>query len=118
MKIFISGPITGKPDYNKSAFFEAERQLEQMGHAVWNPVKLHPRRPDDFTAADYLAVCYSMIDRSDMLVQLDGWRHSEGAMLEAEYARARDIPIVEIRDLLSDRISSKRNTTQDNSMQP
>lgn len=100
MKIFISGPITGKQDYNRPAFFEAEHALEQMGHAVWNPVKLHPRRPDDFTATDYLHICYACIDRSDMLVQLDGWQHSEGAMLEAEYARVRNIPVIEIRDLL------------------
>lgn len=99
MKVFISGPIRGKPDYNKSAFFEAERTLEQMGHAVWNPVKLHPRHPEDFTALDYLTVCYSMIDRSDMVVQLDGWQQSEGAMLEASYAESKGITVIEARDL-------------------
>ena len=99
MKIFISGPITGKPDYNKPAFFEAEHTLEQMGHAVWNPVKLHPRNPDDFTALDYLSVCYGMIDRSDMVVLLDGWQQSEGAMLEASYAESKGITVLEACDL-------------------
>lgn len=99
MKIFISGPIRGKQDYNRPAFFEAERTLEQMGHAVWNPIKLHPRRPDDFTALDYLHICYAMIDRSDMVVQLDGWRHSEGAMLEASYAESKGITVMEACDL-------------------
>jgi hypothetical protein len=72
MKIFISGPIINMPDYNRPAFFEAERTLEQRGHTVWNPVKLHPRHPDDFTADDYLHICFACIDRSDVLVQLNG----------------------------------------------
>ena len=99
MRVFLSGPITGKQDYNRPAFFEAERTLEQMGHAIWNPVKLHPRRPDDFTALDYLHICFAMIDRSDMVVQLDGWRHSEGACLEASYAESKGITVMEACDL-------------------
>ena len=99
MKIFISGPIRGKQAYNRPAFFEAEHALEQMGHAVWNPVKLHPRRPDDFTALDYLHICFAMIDRSDMVIQLDGWRHSEGACLEASYAESKGITVMEACDL-------------------
>lgn len=99
MKVFISGPITGKQDYNRPAFFDAEHTLEQMGHAVWNPVKLHPRHPDDFTALDYLHICFAMIDRSDMVIQLDGWQQSEGACLEASYAESKGIPAREARDL-------------------
>ena len=99
MKVFLSGPITGKENYNRQTFYEAERFLESCGHTVWNPIKLHPRRPDDFTALDYLHICFAMIDRSDMVVQLDGWRHSEGACLEASYAESKGITVMEVRDL-------------------
>lgn len=113
MIAFLSGPISGHRFY-RLRFWIAALFLRFKGYKVHNPAIL----PGWLTHDQAMHICYAMIDRSDMLVQLDGWRHSEGAMLEAEYARARDIPIVEIRDLISNHVSSKRNTTQDNSMQP
>lgn len=38
MKIYISGPITNNPGYEKQ-FAEAEEKLLSMGHLVINPAK-------------------------------------------------------------------------------
>ena len=37
MRIYISGPMTGIPNFNRSAFKEAEIVLTAMGHEVFNP---------------------------------------------------------------------------------
>jgi hypothetical protein len=44
-------------------------------------------------------ICFAMIDRSDMVIQLDGWQQSEGATLEASYAESKGITVMEACDL-------------------
>jgi hypothetical protein len=85
-KVFISGKIKGVPEYNAPAFKSAEEQLTAQGHAVFNPVKLHPADPTMFDAEDYLHCCFSMIDRCDTVYFLSSWSESPGARLELDYA--------------------------------
>lgn len=40
MRIYISGPMTGKPDLNCPAFDAAEKRLREHGHFVINPAEL------------------------------------------------------------------------------
>ena len=37
MKVFISGPMKGYPNFNKEAFDQAEKDLVQQGYTVFNP---------------------------------------------------------------------------------
>lgn len=37
MRIYLSGPMTGKPDLNRPAFDAAEKRLTAEGHFVINP---------------------------------------------------------------------------------
>ena len=37
MKVFISGPMKGYPNFNKEAFDQAEKELIQQGYTVFNP---------------------------------------------------------------------------------
>ena len=36
MKVFISGPMKGYPNFNKEAFDQAEKELIQQGYTVFN----------------------------------------------------------------------------------
>ena len=92
MKIFISGPISGMPDYNRAAFIAVQRALEAAGHAVMNPVMLHGARPDAFSHADYIRVCLAMIDICDALLMLPDWQGSVGATTEFAYAMRQRKP--------------------------
>ena len=96
MKIFISGPIRNQPDYNRPAFMAAEKMLTDAGHAVMNPVKLHPADPDSFTHSDYMRVCLAMLDVCDAIYLLPGWMDSDGAKREAVYASERGIKVWEV----------------------
>lgn len=40
MRVYLSGPMTGKPDLNRPAFDAAEGRLRKQGHFVINPHRL------------------------------------------------------------------------------
>lgn len=96
MKAYISGKITGDPEY-KCKFMNASTVLSQTGYTVLNPAKL----PDGLSKADYMRINFAMIDSADIVVFLDDWRDSDGAMLEHQYcnyigkrtARIQDVSI-------------------------
>jgi len=85
-KVFISGAIKNQPDFNRAAFYRAEMMLTKQGHAVMNPVKLHPEDPSLFDPSEYIHVCLAMIDICDMVYFLDGWEKSVGSRQEFQYA--------------------------------
>lgn len=80
MKIYIAGKITGDPQY-KEKFGRIERHLEGDGYTVLNPAKL----PTGMTCADYMRICFAMIDSADAVAFLPDWNKSVGARLEYAY---------------------------------
>ena len=40
MRVYCSGPMTGKPDLNRTAFDAAEKRLTAQGHFVINPHRI------------------------------------------------------------------------------
>lgn len=87
-KIYLSGPMTGYPDFNKQAFADAAFKLREMGFDVVNPHQL----PEPFTTGDadynwrqYLARDLEKIvgdTAIEGVVVLPGWENSNGAKLE------------------------------------
>ena len=101
MRIYISGPMTGHPDHNAPAFFEAKKRLREQGHFVINPYELSGMfgRVDEIAdsfAAYYendkafggsLAQCVMDADLAavrscDAIYLLRGWESSRGARKE------------------------------------
>ncbi len=81
MKIYIAGKITGEPNY-KEKFDIAATSLEAQGHIVLNPAEL----PEGMLPADYMRICFAMIDTADAIYLLKGWHSSSGASIERNYA--------------------------------
>lgn len=91
--LYVSGPMTGLPDFNRAAFHKAADDLRARGYDVVNPaeVDLGPKA----TWEDYMRVHLATITSGDVhgLAMLPGWRKSKGARLEGEAAQAFGLPM-------------------------
>lgn len=86
--IYISGPITGVPEYYK-AFEQMEDDIFALGYIPLSPSRL----PEEMTAEQYMRICIGMIDSADGVIFLSGWQNSPGARLEREYCLYTNKPI-------------------------
>ena len=86
-KVYISGPMTGLPGYNRPAFHAAARRLAALGHVPLNPALL----PEGLEYDEYLAVDLAMVAIADTILLLPGWENSTGAAYELEAATHCDI---------------------------
>ena len=87
-KIYIAGKITGDPDY-KAKFAIAEKILREDGAVVLSPAYL----PEGMSAADYMRICFAMIDTADVVAFLPDYSKSAGAQLEYQYCLYTEKPI-------------------------
>lgn len=84
-KVYIAGKITGFEGYKKK-FEEAEKHLISQGAHPISPAVL----PPGYEQAEYLHICFSMIDVCDAVYFLDNWRDSPGAQKEFQYASTKN----------------------------
>lgn len=87
MKIYLSGPMSGRPLYNYPAFHEAAAYLRELWgpNAVFNPAEslLDPATTERFR---FMRDDIRALGVCDQLVLLPGWQQSRGATLEAAVA--------------------------------
>lgn len=84
MKLYISGPMSGLPDWNFPAFNQAAEKVRAWGHDAVNPVDINPDHTTPWEIclrADLKALC-----DCDGIVLLPGWEKSKGAQLELHVA--------------------------------
>lgn len=106
-RVFLSGPVTGMPDWNRKAFLDAEVRLREAGAShVYNPA----RHAEEWAAAPHesamLATLHCLTQHAiegaryapvfDIIALLPGWRQSKGALDEYHVARACGIRAVEL----------------------
>lgn len=108
MRVYIAGPIKGKPDGNRAAFKDAAVRLEAMGHTPVNPwdipaahVGPHIGEEVPHTENGHRYGCYLRSDietlmHCDAICFLDGWETSKGASTEAHVAESIGLKVVEI----------------------
>ncbi|WLP18211.1 DUF4406 domain-containing protein [Klebsiella michiganensis] len=82
MKIYIAGPMTGFPEFNRPAFHDAAAALKSNGHVVLNPATL----PDGLSQFEYMDICLVMLRCSNAIYLLQGWESSAGARVEQALA--------------------------------
>ena len=95
--VYLSGPMTGLPDFNRPAFHAAAAALRAQGYVVINPaeVDLGP----DATWSDYMRIHLAEIARRvTQVFVLPGWEGSRGAQLEVHVARSLGLPVVPVPD--------------------
>ena len=83
-RIYVSGPMTGLPEFNKPAFYAAEAQLQAAGFEVVNPAR--NGLPDTAEWHQHMRADIKMLMDCDGVAMLDGWWMSKGARLEKNIA--------------------------------
>ncbi|WP_182027521.1 DUF4406 domain-containing protein [Vibrio rotiferianus] len=82
-KIYIAGPVSGLPEFNRHNFHLADTLLTKAGNVVLNPAML----PDGLSQPEYMDICCAMVRCADTLFMLDDWERSDGAMAEYHLAK-------------------------------
>lgn len=84
---YISGPMRGKPDYNREQFRDVQDALCDK-YLEADAVVINPARNFDGDVSrdptEYLNLDLQQVMSADVIVLLPGWRESEGARREVE----------------------------------
>lgn len=113
MILYIAGPMSGIPQFNFPAFYEAQKALEAQSYTVINPAELDPPEVQEAAWASGDGVLkggmvgghtWGMLlardvqvvaDQCDGLALLPGWSGSKGARLELMVAQLCNKPLYE-----------------------
>ncbi|WP_109367495.1 DUF4406 domain-containing protein [Ochrobactrum soli] len=97
--IYLSGPMTGLPEFNYPAFHRVARELRASGHYVYNPAEFpFDGAMEDYPIRDAMAAhCAFLCQFADTIVLLSGWKASKGAGIELSLAHYLGLHVVEWR---------------------
>lgn len=113
MKLYISGPMRGLPEFNFPAFLEAGKMLRKMGHKPLSPAQRDLDNGFDptgycgwedlaslgFSLREALAEdCRMICEEAEGVVVLDGWEDSKGAKAEVALGQALGLPILRLEE--------------------
>ena len=84
--LYLSGPMSGYPDYNFPAFETAARALRELGHVIVSPHEGENSLKEGWEWADYLKRDLQMLVSCRGIVLMQGWHKSRGARLELHVA--------------------------------
>lgn len=91
MPLYISGPMSGLPEFNYPAFQAAAKELRERGYEVVNPADIKVDTPswEAFMRADIAALV-----NCDVIYMLSGYKASKGALLELTIAEALGMSVM------------------------
>ena len=87
--MYIAGKITGDVNYRQK-FQKAQAQMQSKGYIVITPSVL----PEGMGPADYMRICFSMMETADVVAFLPDWHESKGAQLELQWCEYVNKPVV------------------------
>ncbi len=91
--VYLSGPMTGIKDHNKTAFRKATKDLRERGFVVLSPQEHDGGRV--YSREHHMRFDIQQVLMSDEICVLPGWEGSAGAKVEVAVARQIGIPVVE-----------------------
>lgn len=84
--LYVSGPMSGRQDFNYPAFREAAARLRAFGYTVLDPSEV--RRPSKFPEwGDWMRSALTLLLQCDAVAVLPGWSNSNGAEIEVMLAK-------------------------------
>jgi len=113
-KIYISGGMTGIPEYNASAFSKAEKMLTKKGFECVNPFTVGRGLEDKLNLCTkeekyfvFMEADINELMKCDCIYLLNGWEKSKGANLENTIATFFGLDIIYQNELDSDSVESE-----------
>lgn len=101
MRIFISGPMRGVPNFNYPRFNAVAQILRDQGHEVVNPVEVgkafgKPERinADEGILREVVKAEAALVPTCDAICLLKGWQRSVGAKRELQIALAMGMEVL------------------------
>jgi hypothetical protein len=92
MKVYLSGPMRGIPEFNFPAFFRMAETLLDRGHEVFNPAE---HQQDPFVLSEALKLDLGWIcAEAEAVAFLPDWEFSLGARAEHALAVALGLKIL------------------------
>jgi len=95
MTVYISGPVSGRPDFNRPAFARAANRLRAWGHDPVLPFETSPYHPDK-AWLDYMLDDIPAMLKCEAVAALPGWITSRGARIEVLLAWALGIKVARL----------------------
>ncbi len=99
MKVYISGPITGRKRY-RERFQHAADCLTAEGHIAVNPTLLENVMPM-CSYEDYMTIDLAILEMCDAIYMLNGWKDSPGAKRELYHAGSLGLVVMYEDDKMS-----------------
>ena len=99
-RVYLSGPMSGRPEFNFPAFHAAASALRAKGFEVANPAEIEPTGEKTWAncmKADIKALCDCCT-----VALLPGWEDSKGANIEARLAIQLGMRVVEFETLVAE----------------
>ena len=100
-RIYIAGPMTGVPKFNRPAFVKAAERLRALGWEVTSPVEIADAFGSQNTIVTTPGLLDTVIDeelaqlaKCDAIYLLKGWESSKGTRLELEVALALGLDVM------------------------
>mgnify|MGYP000078277595 CR=1 FL=1 len=95
--LYLSGPMSGIPDFNFPAFQAAAAHLRAQGYTVINPAEFG--EGDGLAWSDYLRKDIRALMDCATIVLLPGWGASKGARLEEHIARELGMAVLTLDEV-------------------
>lgn len=92
LRIYLSGPMTGIPDFNYPLFNRAAAEFRARGYHIENPAE----NPPCDSWGSYMRAAVRQLTTCDRVLMLPGWQESRGAQIERELALDLGIPVDEL----------------------
>lgn len=94
--VYLSGPMTGLPEYNYPAFNAVAEKLRAQGYKVCNPADHGV--VEGAVWADYLRADLAQLAMCETIHLLPGWWNSTGAQLELHIAQKLGMKVTKETD--------------------
>lgn len=92
MRYYLSGPMTGLPNFNYSTFNNIARILRRAELDIVNPAENFEGK-DDLPREHYMRTDVQHLLECDAIILIEGWERSKGAKLELEIAHQLGLEI-------------------------